>query len=632
MITGILYSVALVIIAILFITFALFKFQWVLFIFGLNWNKSKSPFSKTLIHRPANNDLAAPIESQAVRDKLLRRGFLIKRVPDQLDAIIIGSGIGGLGVGALMSKIGKRVLVVEQHDRAGGCLHVYEDKGYIFDVGLHYVGNKTEVEMEKIIIDQLTNCQVKWNRLNDNFDRVVVDADENNNKVDFHIRSGKNSFKHDLCKKFPDEIKAIEKYFLLQSIYIRSYNIGIITKFMPLSLVRLLSKLGLLEKIFPYFKYCSKSVQEVVESLTSNKELQSILYYNYGDYGTCPRDASMMIHSLIQHYFSSGAYYPIGGPSKIVYHIIEEIQKAGGDVLCRVVCTNILTDSNNSKVIGVRLKKGAEEYDVYAPIVVSNAGIINTYQHLLSKEIQNKFDLCSSMSTLKGGLSCLTAFVGLKGNSEELGINSTNIWKFISQNVQEDFDRYMSSTMEGALDLPLPLMFISFPSTKDPTWDQHFKGKSICEIIAPIPYEWFQDWKVDYNRGIKDDHYRTFKQTLGERMWKQTLELFPKMEGHVEYFEIGTPLTNSFYLNGPKGEIYGLDHDLSRFANGAFAELRPKTCLPGLFITGQDIVVCGFGGALLGSLLCASEAMNRNLFLDLRELMEEAKSIKDKNV
>ena len=62
-------------------------------------------------------------------------GFLASKVPEKLDAIVIGSGIGGLGVAVLLAKVGKRVLVLEQHDRAGGCCHTFTEKGFEFDVG-----------------------------------------------------------------------------------------------------------------------------------------------------------------------------------------------------------------------------------------------------------------------------------------------------------------------------------------------------------------------------------------------------------------------------------------------------------------------------------------------------------------
>lgn len=62
-------------------------------------------------------------------------GFVASKVPENLDAIIIGSGIGGLGLAVLLAKVGKKVLVLEQHDRAGGCCHTFTEKGFEFDVG-----------------------------------------------------------------------------------------------------------------------------------------------------------------------------------------------------------------------------------------------------------------------------------------------------------------------------------------------------------------------------------------------------------------------------------------------------------------------------------------------------------------
>ncbi len=94
---------------------------------------------------------------QRKRDQVLKQGFNQSKVPDNLDAIVIGSGIGGLSSAAVLAKAGQKVLVLEQHDQAGGCCHTFIDKGYEFDVGLHYVGKMVDGQMDKTLFDQVIN-------------------------------------------------------------------------------------------------------------------------------------------------------------------------------------------------------------------------------------------------------------------------------------------------------------------------------------------------------------------------------------------------------------------------------------------------------------------------------------------
>lgn len=62
-------------------------------------------------------------------------GFRLSELPKNLDVIVVGSGPGGLSAAVLLSKAGKKVLVLEQHDQAGGTCHTFVDKGYEFDTG-----------------------------------------------------------------------------------------------------------------------------------------------------------------------------------------------------------------------------------------------------------------------------------------------------------------------------------------------------------------------------------------------------------------------------------------------------------------------------------------------------------------
>ena len=103
-------------------------------------------------------------------------------------------------------------------------------------------------------------------------------------------------------------------------------------------------------------------------------------------------------------------------------------------------------------------------------------------------------------------------------------------------------------------------------------------------------------------------------------MWKQCVQLFPQLANKVSYFNVGTPVSNLYYLNASAGEMYGCDHNLARFTAETTVALRPETAIKNLFLTGQDIFTCGFAGATFGGLLCASKVLNRNLYEDLMVL------------
>uniref|UniRef100_A0A4W5MVV4 All-trans-retinol 13,14-reductase n=1 Tax=Hucho hucho TaxID=62062 RepID=A0A4W5MVV4_9TELE len=99
-------------------------------IYTLNYSKRKRVFSQECLRLPG-----PLVTDKKQRDEVLKKDFRMDRVPENLDAIVIGSGIGGLTAAAVLAKAGKRVVVLEQHDQAGGCTHTFENQGFEFDVG-----------------------------------------------------------------------------------------------------------------------------------------------------------------------------------------------------------------------------------------------------------------------------------------------------------------------------------------------------------------------------------------------------------------------------------------------------------------------------------------------------------------
>lgn len=325
---------------------------------------------------------------------------------------------------------------------------------------------------------------------------------------------------------------------------------------------------------------------------------------------------------MLTRHFTYGGYYPRGGASEIAFHIIPTIEKAGGRVLVRAAVRDILLNDAKDTVIGVQVKKGHNVYDILAPVVISDAGLTNTARALLPEEVAKQSGLMELADQLKPGVALMTVFIGLDGSAEDLGLKATNIWAFNNEELQAQLEEYISLSPEEATKVPPPLIFISFPSTKDPTFNDRFPGKSTCEVVTVSPHRWYQEWERErvMHRG---PDYQGLKMAVGRQAWNQVLEIFPTLEDKVEYFDVGTSLSNQYYLGSYSGEVYGIDHHVERFSLQTMSKLRPQTTLHGLFLTGQDVMSCGFSGAMFGGLFCASAVLQHNLLNDLMDTKKE---------
>jgi all-trans-retinol 13,14-reductase len=85
----------------------------------------------------------------------------------------------------------------------------------------------------------------------------------------------------------------------------------------------------------------------------------------------------------------------------------------------------------------------------------------------------------------------------------------------------------------------------------------------------------------------------------------------PAVSGAIETWELSTPLSTRHFANAERGQIYGLAHAPDRFLT---RDLRPRTPIEDLFLTGQDVATCGVVGALSGAVTTVSAMLGRNLF------------------
>ncbi|XP_030846244.1 all-trans-retinol 13,14-reductase [Strongylocentrotus purpuratus] len=601
------------------LAFCLFGALLAIFVVGLvsKLKPGPNPFAEDCARPPA-----PMVADSSARDKVIKQGFTPQKVPKDLDAIVVGSGIGGLAIAAILAKVGKKVLVLEQHDQAGGCCHTFVEKGYEFDVGIHYIGEMAQSTITRLYIDQLTEGQLLWDPIDKNFDTVVIGEGEN--KKLFPMQSGsKQWFRESLMKMFPEEEAAIEKFIYYMKEQRKHMQTAFLFKILPMRICQLLISTGMASAMTKYFKYSQISLQRFLDGVTENNDLKAVLSYCFGDYGTLPEDASLMMHTLLMNHYVYGGFYPRGGASEIAYHIVPVIEKAGGRVLVRAPVSEILIDREGA-ACGVRVARTTGDVDIHAPLIISDAGLVNTYQKLLPLEIVKKHDLMDKFKGTRTALAGFSVFVGLKGSTKDLNLPARQYWSFINNDLNGITKAYANLSAEEAAKSKVPLLFISFPSAKDSTWDERYPGKSACTLVTLANWEWFEEWEKTrmHHRG---DEYDAIKKGIADKMWERVLELFPQLEDKVDYFEAGSPLSNRYYLGAPAGEMYGLDHNKERFTAETWTNLRPETPIPNLYLTGQDIMTCGFAGALYAGLMCGTKILNRNLMGDLSTLKAKKK-------
>jgi len=130
-----------------------------------------------------------------------------ERAEDRFDAIVIGSGMGGLSSAAFLSKAGKRVLVLERHYRMGGFTHSFRRKDWEWDVGVHYVGEfHREGTLPNLLMNDIGEGRLVWAPLPAIYDRFVFPDRQ------YDFVAGRQPFVDELTRAFPAEREAIARY------------------------------------------------------------------------------------------------------------------------------------------------------------------------------------------------------------------------------------------------------------------------------------------------------------------------------------------------------------------------------------------------------------------------------------
>ncbi|MCC9606281.1 NAD(P)/FAD-dependent oxidoreductase [Blastopirellula sp. JC732] len=524
------------------------------------------------------------------------------------DVIVIGSGIGGLGAAALLAKHGgKRVLVLERHYTAGGFTHTFRRPGYEWDVGVHYIGDIFDLDAPlRTLLDDVTDAQLEWADMGEVYDRIII-GDQT-----YDFVKGRENFRQRLHDYFPNERTAIDRY--LQEVDATSDRARMFfaEKALPVFLSRLVG--GLMR--WPLLRKAKRTTLETLSSLTSDKQLIGVLTGQFGDYGLPPGQSSFFIHAMIAKHYLEGAAYPVGGASRFAATMLPVIEQRGGAVYTNAEVGRILVE--NDRAVGVELADGNQ---LRAPWVVSDAGALNTFQRLLPPETSAAPHCQRLLRHQSESPAHISLYIGLRETAEQLGLSKPNLWVYRDYDHDRNFARIQADP-----NAPLPVAYISFPSAKDPDFEQRYPGRATIEVISVAPYAWFAPWASDpwKKRG---DEYEALKEQLTGKLLEQLYACCPQVEGRIDYAELSTPLSTEHFMGHPHGMIYGLAATPARFAE---RWLRPQTPLRNLYLTGTDICTLGIAGALFGGFLTASAILGKNLMPAVAKGAKRAQARKTK--
>ena len=493
---------------------------------------------------------------------------------DKWDTIIIGSGAGGLAAAICLARAGQKVLVLEQHDVPGGWCHSFYLNGHRFTPGVHYVGLLGEGEATSNLYRGLGIA----NELV--FFRMNPDAYE-------HVRIGEERFDYPanfealverLADRFPKEKKNIRKYLdLTRKVSQELYSMPYIKGFWQ--------KLTLPYRTRHFGKYGLFNLRRVIGWHIKNPLLKNMLNVQCGDHGVSPSKVPFVLHSALMYHYYQGGYYPMGGGGALIKAMTNTLKRHTGEIRTSTAVSKIILDGEQQKrAVGVTLENGQQ---LFADRIVSNADVGITYNSLIGKENLSP-KLQKKLAKTKYSCTSLMLFLTVDMDMREAGLDSGNIWMMPEANGNDPFEQILNADIEQGD--AFEALFISCTTLKDPT---SFDGKHhSIEAITFIDYKAFEKYKNEDTQ--RSQEYLDFKERLTQKMINGLEKAVPGISDHIVQKDLGTPITNEYYIKTTDGNVYGTEKSLKHIGPFAF---KAKSEIENLYLCGASILSHGVAGA-----------------------------------
>jgi all-trans-retinol 13,14-reductase len=503
----------------------------------------------------------------------------------EFDTVIIGSGAGGLSAALCLARAGQKVAVIEQHYVPGGWCHSFYIDGHRYSPGVHYIGGMEKGESTCNLYEGLgiANELVFFRMNKDAYEHCWI-GDE---RID--MPAGIDRLVDSLSQKFPKEKKGIKKYLsLVQKVGKEIHLIPKMNGFWDnLTIAYRTRHLG---------KYGLFRLKRVIGWHIKDPLLKSVLNIQCGDHGLPPSKASFPFHcALMDHYFNGG-FYPMGGGAAIVKAMTNAIKRHGGEIKTGQAVKKILVEGETKlKTVGVELQNGEI---IRAKRVISNADPATTYKMVGYQNLSPK--LLKKLEATRYSVTSLMFFISVDMDVREAGLDSGNIWFMPG----EDMDAiYEGLTTVSILETDeFDSLFISCSSLKDPL---SFNGRHhTLEVVTFIDYDSFK--ALYTNPDETDERYQQIKDRLSEKLMNTFKRILPAVHKNIVHLEVGTPITNEYYINSTKGNVYGTEKGFMQ--TGPFS-YKAKTEIENLYMCGASIMSHGVAGASYSGVKTAAEIL-----------------------
>jgi len=509
------------------------------------------------------------------------------------NAIVIGSGMGGLTAAAALARCGQRVLVLEQHFTLGGMTQTFERQGFTFGTGLHYIGGCADAPGAAgrfgRLLHWLGDGSLQFSPLPQQFDVVrLLDANAPGGELRFAFGHPEADNIARLKALFPQDAAGLDQYAqdckTAASQAMQIFPLHALPR--PVSTLMRWVRGSTLEQA------AQRTLAQALAGIHS-PQLRQLLAARGGDYGLAPDEAPLLVHAIVIGSYRHGAWYPVGGTRRMADSLAATVIAAGGELRTSATVQEIIVEGG--RAMGVRLADGDE---LRAPVVVSAMGAGNTVD-ALPPEVAT--DWQAAIRAMPRSGTYLALYLGFEGDLRDAGIDGANHW--IYRQGPEVLE--WPDPTEG----DAPSMFVSFGSLNDAA----HSGGHTAELIVPASWEFFERW-ADSDLGNRPEDYAATKEWIEDSLLRQFGELFPALRQRVVFHEMATPLSHKGYARSAQGAMYGLKLTPERLLA---PELHARSPLPGLFLGGQDVASLGIEGASMGGFMAAA-CIEPRLWKELR--------------